>query len=75
MLEFAPDCISLRRAGVNPARKKYAGVAELSDRRHRGAGSLKSIEQHANRSLNLLIGIEKQSPACIVSEANRRPPE
>src|ERR1700751_1397902 len=65
VLEFAPDYISFRGARMNAAREKDAALTKLSNGGQRRSCSLKRIEEHANRSLNLLVWIENQAAGCI----------
>src|SRR5690349_18293154 len=75
VLKLAPDYISLGWTRMNASREQYAGVAEIPDCRHCRPSSLKSIEQQADRTLNLLVWIQNYPPGRIVCETNGRPYE
>src|SRR5258707_676791 len=45
VFQFAPDDLSLRRAGMNAPRKQDAGPTELVHGDRRGTGSLERVEE------------------------------
>src|SRR5580700_12071635 len=75
VLKPAPDYVSLAWTRMNVSREQYSGVAEIPDRRHCRPSSLKSIEQQAERTLNLLVWIQNRPPGCIICETDGRPYE
>ena len=75
VLKLAPDYIPLAWTRMNAARKQYAGAAELSNRCHCRPGALKSTEQQADRTLNLLVWIQNHSAQRIIGQADGRPQE
>src|SRR3974377_2074228 len=75
VLKPAPDYISLGCTRMNTSRKQYAAVAEIPDGRHGRPSPLKSVEQQADRTLNLLIRIQNHPSRGIPCETNRRPYE
>src|SRR6516225_9761464 len=75
VLKPAPDYISLGWTRMNASRKQYAGVAEIPDRCHGRPSPLKSVEQQADRTLNLLVRIKNHPSHDITCKTNRRPYE
>src|SRR5580693_5379536 len=75
VLKLAPDHASLAWTRMNASREQYSGVAEIPDRGHCRPSSLKSIEQEADRTLNLLVWIQNRPPRCIIGETDGWPYE